>query len=183
VSDHIQTIVDPEASAAQALLSGARIWTWLVDEQIVGGAVVDVVGPHRIPGERAGAWLGEKRQLGDLVSGTYGDVSVTTEKTVFFNPDGPRLMRCPRGHAEPMSGTDETFLRAVDAWWSDSDDGWLRCAACKADHHLPTIRFEPAWAFGYLGVEFVNWPPVSTLLETLMGLCDGHRLVLLMRKQ
>ena len=76
---------------------------------------------------------------------------------------------------------DERYYDAVDAWVGGDDRATFACPKCSGAKLLTEWRGPWAWAFGYLGFEFWNWPPLSEGFLTEMNGRLGHRTMLIWR--
>jgi hypothetical protein len=48
--------------------------------------------------------------------------------------------------------------QAIDEWTNDTGNDKIQCPDCGNAHSIVDFNFEPAWAFGQLGLTFWNWP-------------------------
>lgn len=71
--------------------------------------------------------------------------------------------------------------RVIDAatLWRSGGTGILRCPSCEAGAHLRDWQFDPAWAFGHLGIAFWNWPQLADRFISDVSHKLAHRVVVI----
>lgn len=110
-------------------------------------------------------------------------VKVITGRTVFHSL-GAEQVTCPRcRHTTDLTGDGG---HGRDAWralsdtigvWFDGGCGEHPCPRCRGLVGLNDWTWSPPWGFGYLGIDFWNWPRLSPQLLTEVSERLGHRTV------
>ncbi|WP_141579520.1 hypothetical protein [Actinomadura sp. WMMA1423] len=183
MGDHFQIIVDLDATAADAAELGGRALDWLVREGIVRAGRTDCV-----PGARTGHPPGEKWAKAVLEPDwepTDG-LDIKKGRRVFLGGQGDaRYAICPRCAArtwfyterwEPIEEASTAFDEAIRTW-DATGEAKARCPSCEQDSDLTAWRWDgDYYAFGYLGLEFWNWPVFAPrFLADLARVLDDHR--------
>ncbi|WBO65572.1 hypothetical protein [Streptomyces camelliae] len=184
MGDTFQTIVDLDATAAEAPRLAGRVLDLLVAEGIVLAERADRSFGHHLPGPR---W-DRAVDPGDARWKPTDGLTVITGRTVFHGGQGEAdWARCPRCTATIRLYTEEydridaawePYGRAMDRW-DETGEADVDCPACATAVPLPEWTW--AWdyfAFGHLGFEFWNWPEFTEEFGTLIAdALDGHRTV------
>jgi hypothetical protein len=172
VGDRFQHVVDVEATAAEAPALAAGLTRWLVELGVIELAPAEraLGGPGHPPGPEAARATGG---AGAPASLHTNGVAVVSTRTVFDGGPDDGSARCPRC-AEDVGW--DVLGPAVDEWWAGGE-GVRPCPGCGAPGPLNGWRWEPAWAFGCLGLTFWNWPPLSADFVREIGERLGHRCV------
>jgi hypothetical protein len=185
MGDHFQTIVDLDATAADAPRLAQRVLDRLVTEGIVLAERTDCVLGQPLghpPGPR---WDKAVDPL-DADGKPYDGLAVHTGRTVFHGGQGEaEWARCPRCTATARLCTEEwerieaawrPFDQAMDLWYATGAAD-VDCPACAARIPLPDWTWgSDYWAFGYLGLEFWNWPEFTGEFRALVAeALGGHR--------
>lgn len=169
-----QTLADVEAGPDEAERLAAAIIRWLVSAEIVLPEVVESVGrkgrPHtgHVPGPRFADALVTPEYQPDVMS-------VVTTRTVFH--PGTYLsdhITCPS--CGLRLGQDD--MSDIVNQWYDGGDGIRGCARCGRSNGINEWVWDPPWAFGHLGFEFVCWPTLRPDFVAEMADRLGHRVVL-----
>jgi hypothetical protein len=168
MSDYYQTAVDLDADSQTAAATVAQLREWMISNEIIVPGESDCVlgrGLGHAPGknytlavERPDLHLNELRTNG---------VAFVAERTVFHAMMGDELtLKCSCcGKKFPQN---RAWSIAVDEWYKGSGPGTLSCEHCGAKASITEWQHDPPWAFGYVGVEFWNWPPLrSDFLKSL----------------
>ena len=114
-------------------------------------------------------------------------VAVYTEHHFFYSPHsaGPHTVTCPRCTTAGTEEGDlaERFGTAISTWY-ETGVADAECPACAATVPLSAWRWsDDVLAFGFLGFEFWNWPPLSEEFRTrVAALLPGHSTTYLMGK-
>lgn len=177
MGDRFQTIVDLDASPADAEALAHRVVEWLVAEGIVLADRTDCVlgrplghppGPH---------W--ERAVSDDGDHEPWDGLAVHTGSTGFTSgADMPGAAVCP--HCRAVTALDDDvwprFSTAMQAWY-ETGGASVTCPACAAAVAVPEWGWdESPLAFGHLGFEFWNWPDLTEDFHTrLAARLDGHR--------
>ncbi|HEY7200635.1 MAG TPA: hypothetical protein VIC57_10505 [Candidatus Dormibacteraeota bacterium] len=163
MSDGYQILADVDAGEDEAEPLGAAARSWL--------NAAGVVEPAGAPGPRyADAVL--EASPAPLATRPNG-LEVVTGRTVFHG-DGTGRVACP-GCSE---AADWDWLSEAIGDWDAGGDGRRTCPACGRPLGLNDWGWEPAWAFGFLGLRFWNWPPLRPAFVAEVGRRLGHRIVL-----
>lgn len=193
VGDHFQTVVDVEATLAEAERLVVDVRDWLISAGIVSAELTDCV---------LGADLGHPpgRSADEVVVGGYSwkhlwtnGLEIEVGRTVFDAGQGePWAVTCPYCTTEvPL--VDEQFVLVAEAWrpFADVLDGWAQgrdavmpCAACgRSVRPVDWQWADDYFALGHLGFTFWNWPPFRAEFVAEFGRrFGGHRVVLLAGK-
>ncbi|MFI9806481.1 hypothetical protein ACIHEJ_19355 [Streptomyces sp. NPDC052301] len=184
MGDTFQTVVDLDATAAEAPRLATRVLDRLVTEGIVLAERADRTFGHHLPGphwDRAVDPLDADRQPCD-------GLTVHIGRTVFHGgQDGPEWARCPRCTATTRLYTDdhdlidaswEPYARAIGLWHTTGTAD-VTCPACAVPVPLPDWAWaHDHFAFAHLGFEFWNWPEFTDEFPALIAeTLGGHRTV------
>jgi hypothetical protein len=67
------------------------------------------------------------------------------------------------------------WLEAVGSWASGNDAARYACGACASAQGLREWTGPWPWAFGHLGLEFWNWPPLKrAFVDQMHALVPGR---------
>jgi len=69
----------------------------------------------------------------------------------------------------------EPWHDAIDAWWAGDDAAVYACPKCGVPERLTEWRGEAPWYFGYLGLQFWDWSPLSERFIQEVTKQLGHR--------
>lgn len=187
MGNYFQTVVDLDATHADAhTLAGSGL-DWLVKEGIVRAELTDSVlgAPSGHP--PGPSWTKAVRQE-DLEP--TGGLKIETGRTVFNCGQGePWFAVCPHcagrvdfltDRLQEIEGAWEPFGAAIGAW-SDTGSAAVACPSCRRSGDLTAWTWSDHYfAFGYLGFEFWDWPDFSPgFLEAFSRALGGHRTVLM----
>jgi hypothetical protein len=172
LNDSFQTIVDLQATGDEAEALAALVLAWMVGEGIVEAASRDGwVGEGHAPGPRyTTAVVQPDSGLHKLWN---NGLEVVTGRTVFHSVDVDAIA-CP--HCQMAVVRD--WLRPAIQEWLAGAAGTRRCRGCGRVMGLNDWCWRPPWAFGYLGLQFWNWPPLTKRFVAEVGHRLGHRTVL-----
>lgn len=190
MGNHFQTLVDLDATQADASSVAARGLEWLVGEGIVRA-------------ERTGCVLGAPlgHPPGPLWAKAVGHedwepsdgLNIETGRTVFQGGQGDAMFAvCPHCAERVDLYTDEwdliesawaPFGKAMDVW-HDTGRADVTCPRCRRAGDLTTWTWDhDYYAFGYLGFEFWDWPEFSpAFLTRFTHALGGRRTVLVAGK-
>lgn len=177
MGDWFQRLADVQATGDEAAALGADLVKWLLKTEVVAGEPVDecvLGGTGYRPGRRYAEALADPAEDWFLKFQING-VEVVTERTVFDAGQGELCVLCPRCLNEVEF--DDVIEPGIAEWWSGAGNGDRACPRCGARSALNEWDWQPPWAFGYLGLEFWNWPPLSERFIDATGKRLGHRLV------
>ncbi|MEU9705812.1 hypothetical protein [Streptomyces sp. NPDC047981] len=187
MGSYFQTVVDLDATQADAhALAGSGL-DWLVTEGIVRAELTDCVlgAPSGHPPGPAWAMA-----VGQEDWEPSDGLRIETSRTVFNCGQGePMFAVCPycaarvdfyTARLEEIEGAWEPFGEAISAW-SDTGSAAVACLRCRRRGDLTVWTWsDDYFAFGYLGFEFWDWPDFSPgFLEGLSRALGGHRTVLM----
>lgn len=172
MGDYFQTIVDTEATEAEAPQLAERIVAWLVAEGMVEPDLVEgwtLGGPGRkaLPG--AVAAVEEKSTFDER----WGGLEVVAGKRMAFDSGQatlPEAARCPQCREE-TEFVDEDWEEDAEAWqpfseglyeWQNGGEGAVACGHC--DRETSVNRW--LWSHeslvpGCLGFTFWSWPELT----------------------
>lgn len=176
VGQHFQKLADIGAAGSDAPALAAELISWLVEAGIISGAAdagCVLAGTGYPPGPRyhdAVTTAGGDRVLSLRTNG----VAVVTGRTVFHGDPGADVS-CP-GCGTPVRFA-EVIAPAIGEWHAGAGNGSRPCPQCGTRHALNEWDWQPPWAFGYLGVEFWNWPPLSRTFAQRVSSRLGHRCI------
>lgn len=187
MGNYFQTVVDLDATHADARTLADIGLDWLVREGVVRAELTDCVlgAPSGHP--PGPSWA---KAVGQEDWEPSDGLRVETGRTVFNCGQGePRFAVCPHcaGRAdfytdrlEEIEGAWEPFSEAISAW-SDTDSAAVACPHCRRPGDLTAWTWsDDYFAFGYLGFEFWDWPDFSPgFLAGLSHALGGHRMVLM----
>ena len=170
--DSFQTIVDVQATEEQAEELGALVLAWMIGSGIVEPACRGGwVGEGHAPGPRyTAAVVQPDSRLHRLWD---NGLEVVTGRTVFHSVDVDAIT-CP--HCQ-MTAARELLKPAIQEWVAGAA-GTRRCGGCGRLMGLNDWCWQPPWGFGYLGLQFWNWPPLTKRFVAEVGRRLGHRTVL-----
>ncbi len=171
MGDTYQTLVDLEATEAEAERLAERVRDWLVGQGIVEAGPEDAevddaryaAGPH---------FARSLQEPEEAASGADG-LEVKVGRTVFFAV-GVEL-KC-RACGEVVEPDEEAWGEAVNAWYEGEDAVTVPCPECGHAERLTEWDGPYPWAFAHLGFEFWNWPPLSErFVQQVREQLGGHR--------
>ncbi|MFR9790617.1 hypothetical protein ACL07V_18475 [Streptomyces sp. MB22_4] len=189
MGDHFQTIVDLDATAADAPRLARRVLGVLVAEGVVLPEGTDRPFGGHLPGPHWHKAVGP----GETGWAPTDGLTVYTGRTVFHGGQGDaEWVRCPRCAATTPLLTDE-YDRIDAAWepygravsrWQETGEAAVTCPGCAAAVPLAEWTWaDDYFAFGCLGLEFWNWPEFGEAFRGLVAdALDGHRTTLVWGK-
>ena len=184
MSEWFQTIVDVEATAAQAPALAAATLAWLIDEDIVLPEATDCVltDTGHAPGRSyASIVTAPDPHLRTLRT---NGLRVITDRTVFWSA-GIEQIVCPHcawvirftiGHHSGPDENWEAVSKTIGVWYDTGQTAHC-CPSCQRMVPLNDWCWQPQWGFGYLGFKFWNWPPITDEFAATLSSRLGHRTV------
>ncbi|WP_189893463.1 hypothetical protein [Streptomyces xantholiticus] len=185
MGDHFQTIVDLDATPAEASALAVRALDWLVREGIVLAKRTDCVLGARLgnpPGEH---WA---KAVSEPDWEPTDGLKIETGRAVFHGGQGDaQYATCPRCASrtyfytetwDSIEGASEAFDGAFNAW-RKTGEATVTCQHCGSASDLRAWTWaDDYFAFAYLGFEFWNWPEFAPqFLADFAQVLDGHRVV------
>jgi hypothetical protein len=182
MGDYYQTIADIDADAQSAGELAKRLCEWMISRRIIvpekSDCVMDKTLGHS-PGENYE--LAAKQTNDLLFKLTTNGARFISERTVFYAGGGkdPTLV-CPR--CDMRFEYNDEWSAAIGEWFEGKGPGLLACVHCHAEAPITEWQHDPLWAFGYLGVEFWNWPDLRPEFIDDVSKFLGHRVRLVRGK-
>jgi len=185
MSDHSQIIVDIEVGAEDAERLGSAVFDWLVGNGVVEREGTDsVLGGlgHRPGRSYRNALEPGENDTGFLTLRTNG-LEIRTGRTVFdAGGNYPLELDCDACQYQVRSKSESSaFLDRAVSWDKGDDRVTFACPRCGQARPLREWRGQFQWGFGYLGLEFWNWPPLSEEFIQSVTRQLRHRTVLVRR--
>jgi DNA-directed RNA polymerase subunit RPC12/RpoP len=190
MGNHFQTVVDLDATQADASALAARGLGWLVAEGIVSAERTDCVLGAPLGHPPGPLWT----KAVDHQDWEPGDgLNIETGRTVFHGGQGDAgYAVCPHCAGRVDLYTDawdliesawEPFGKAMDVW-QDTGLAAVACPRCGRSGDLTRWAWDyDYYAFGYLGFEFWDWPEFSPgFLDRFSHALGGHRTVVVRGK-
>jgi hypothetical protein len=181
MSDFAQVLVDLDVRDDDAAMLGESIRIWLAGTQIIEPEPSDsgLSGVAYRPGPKVRAAL-----AADTTDMSFRDLKVNglhieVGRTVHDAGGNGIELGCDL--CAEVFVPDERYYDAVEAWVCGDDRATFACPKCGGPKLLTEWRGPWAWAFGNLGFEFWNWPPLSEGFLTAMNGRLGHRTMLIWR--
>ncbi|MFC8273255.1 hypothetical protein ACFUJR_12140 [Streptomyces sp. NPDC057271] len=185
MGNHFQTVVDLDATAAQAPTLARHALEWLVTEGIVRAEPSDCVLGAPLghpPGPRwASAVAIEDRE-------PCGGLRIEVGRTAFHGGQGDaQYATCPHCASrtalytddwDHVEGASEPFDRAMSAWRA-TGSATVDCVHCGRAGELADWTWaDDFYAFGHLGFEFWDWTEFDPrFLDAFAAALGGHRVV------
>ena len=184
MGDHFQTIVDLDATAADAEPLARRVLAGLVEEGIVLADWTDCVLGRPLGHPPGPNW--SRSVAGKVTRDPCDGLAVHVGRKVFHGcPGGLEAAVCPRCSTTTRLVDDEwamineawaPFVDAIGTWHA-TGAARVRCPACARRVPLRDWAWtDDYFAFAHLGFEFWNWPELTAEFRSrVAGLFDGHR--------
>jgi len=177
VGTYQQTVVDLDVSAQEASTYGRRGREWLENEGIIRavpwrGDMAYLAGPRWREAVEVPSW-DWRAGVRDVKEEPCGELRVVTGRTVFAAAPGPAVPAiCPRCAAPVPDGPVE----AIGTWY-ETGSADVDCPACGRDAPLRDWEWtDDCVAFGYLGFQLDDWPPLRPrFADSLRRALGGHR--------
>jgi len=185
MGDHFQTLVDLDATAADAQELAIRALAWLVDEGIVSPERTDCVLGAREGNPPGAQWANAVIEPDWAPS---DGLKIETERTVFWGGQGDaQYAKCPQCAGQTtfyteswdyIEGSRDAFSAAMEVW-HETGEATVTCQDCAKASALSSWRWaDDYFAFGYLGFEFWNWPEFDPrFLTDLARVLGDHQVV------
>jgi hypothetical protein len=195
MGEHFRTIVDRTATAHDAPALARKLIDSMIGQRIIRAERTDCAlgSTGYPPGENVeealAMWTPEStpgvrlpldQVASQLRSMALNGVVAVIHRTVFHNfGAGLDVVRCPLCQANDL---ESDWSEAVSRWYHGDDLAAFQCTFCNEESPITDWIFDPPWAFGNLGFEFWNWPPMRrTFIEKVASIL-GHRVVLVSGK-
>lgn len=181
MGDWFQSVIDPEASEAEAPALAERLLQWFIDEGIVVAVPSDCTlgDSGYAPGPSYARAVGSPNEL--LLKLRTNGLEVVSKRSVFHNGGLGVELVCTScgGRFDPPRGL---WSGAVGEWYDRRGPGLLACPGCQAMRPITEWQHDPPFGFANLGFTFWNWPNllddfVSEIAERL-----GHHVVVVLGK-
>jgi hypothetical protein len=187
MGDTFRTIVDREATLAEAPTLADHVSSWLIEQRIIACIRTDCILGSREgypPGPRFAYALDKSQDpLGIFATGTRrlstNGLDIVMGRTVFDSGQGGQIL-CPSCGKEPASW--EGWQDAIAEWLGSSGPALLKCTLCGREAPVTEWKYDPPWAFGNLGFTFWNWPPFSQSFVAEISRILGHPTVVICGK-
>lgn len=179
MGDHYQTIADIDSDAASAESAAQGIRDWMISERIIRSQPSDCALGEPLgyaPAERYALAVEEYPRLFTLRT---NGVAFIAKRSV-FHAGGAFELVCSECHNRFAGG--EMWSDAVSRRFSGDSVGVLSCPKCGFQTSIVEWQHDPVWAFGYVGINFWNWPPLRTDFITQVRNLLGHRVRLVVGK-
>jgi hypothetical protein len=174
MGDHYQTAADLDADVRTAEATVARLREWMVSQQIIVAHASDcVLGKHLGPAPGKNYTLAAREPSPFLFELHTNGVAFIAKRTVFYSCGiGDITLVCSA--CGKRFESNDAWSGAINEWFIESGKGILSCEHCGAVAPITEWQHDPPWAFGYVGVEFWNWPPLREDFLTALGEVVGH---------
>lgn len=155
MGDWFQSVVDPEATEAEAPTLADSVLRWLVAEGVVvperSDCTLGEAGHAPGPSYVKATGLPDKHLLTLWTNG----LAVVSTRTVFHKGGLGFDIVCSScgGRFEPPDGL---WADAVGEWYDRNGPGPLACPGCKAVRPITAWRHDPPLGFANLGFTFWN---------------------------
>ncbi|MFG2771060.1 hypothetical protein [Streptomyces sp. NPDC048350] len=185
MGNHFQTVVDLDATAAEAPVLARRALDWLVAEGIVRAEQTDCVFGAPL-GHPPGPHWASAVAIEDWEPG--GGLRIEAGRTVFHGGQGEaEYAACPQCAArtafygeewDEVEGAWEPFGRAMSTWHT-TGSATVDCVHCGRAGELSDWAWaDDYYAFGHLGFEFWDWTEFAPrFLDAFAATLGGHRVV------
>ena len=183
MGDHFQTLVDVDATPAEAAELASRALDWLVREAIVCAERTECVLSAPLGNPPGRGWA---KAVADPGWEPRDGLKIETGRTVFHGGQGgAQYATCSQcaGRTwfyteswETIDGADGAFFDAIKVW-HETGEATVTCPSCNRVSDLTSWRWaDDYFAFGYLGFEFWNWPEFTPrFVNEFAQVLDGHR--------
>ena len=172
MSDNFISLVPRNVSKSEVSVIADKVIKWLCRQNIITDIRTDCVlgSDDGYPPGANFESVTDGNEDGLLSLQTNG-LALLTEKQVFDNGShGVEAVSCPNcGH----NIIDMNWGDLINEWQNETGEDKIICQNCQSTNSIVDYKFDPAWAFGYLGFTFWNWPPFKESFirdfETLTG--------------
>jgi len=168
-----EIIVDRDVTEAEAPRLAEQMRVWLIEREIIEAEpTAQYMGEYR-PGPAYPSTLQEPNPSPETVNG----FELVVGRTVFHRLS---LELTCKACGARVSGEDESWELepwhdAIDAWWSGDASAVYACPKCGAPERLTEWSGDAPWYFGYLGLQFWDWSPLSERFIQEVTKQLGHR--------
>lgn len=176
---YTQSVMDRQTfDTDEAKRLGECIVAWLVEQEIILHKIADCCyGPGYLPGPhymRACGGIPESSReadYADFLKYAPNGMELSTKRNAFFNGQGEYgPTRCPHCAAEHDI---DLYYKASDEWLKGGN-GELECTQCG--RIAPVTAWEhDDLLFGTLGIQFWDWPDLSSGFLLELEQLTGHR--------
>ena len=201
MGDNSQIIVDTDAGLKDAEELAVVVREWLVTEEIIdadpGDSVREHIGGHRLGpnypsviepnSDRAQISWENGVSAARRVDCIGGRLEFLIGRRVFDAGGNGIELHCES--CEEILVNEQVFdahprgyMDAVGRWFDGDDRVSFPCPSCGKDRLLTEWRGPFPWAFGYLGFQFWNWPPLSREFVQRLTQKLGHCTVLVYQR-
>ena len=174
MGDYYQTAADLDADLQTAKEVAARLRDWMISKEIIVAATSDCVlsrGGGHAPGKNY--TLAAEKPASSLFETRPNGVSFIAERTVFYSAGNEIALVCAA--CGKGFGSNDSWDAAVGNWFKEHGSGLLACPHCGVEAPITEWPHDPPWAFGNVGLEFWNWPPLKPEFLKALGDLTGHR--------
>jgi len=182
MSDWYQIIADIDATAESAEDFANRLREWMISHRIIATEKTDCVlgkDPGHAPGENYVRAAEESD--GQLFKTRPNGVTFVAEKTIFYSGGVAEIYLICSACGARFKQND-AWSDALGDWYKSGGTGWLECERCAKRVPITEWQHDPPWAFGYVGVEFWNWPRLRPAFIAEATSLLGHRVRLIYGK-
>lgn len=179
MSDNSQAIVDVDATEEEAPRLAEELLAWFSAEGIVKPDPSDCIlgeGLGYAPGPRFFVALEDPSAADGLLTLPSDGLRIATGRQVFDTGGNGIGLHCAACGATFEPGPE--WIDAVEEWDGGNDAAAFACPSCNHKQRLADWRGPWAWGFGRLGLEFWNWPPLSSEFIRSVEQRLKHRTVL-----
>ena len=178
MGDWFQTIVDRDATVAEAEQLSKRVVTELVKRGIVSPTLTDCVLGSDLGYPPGSNYLEavEEQDGGFLDLWTNG-LDIIVGRTVFDSGQGGFQLICGQCSSRVDYAGPSKWSDAVEEWYDGKGAGIFVCPICNYSQAITEWQFDPPWGFGNLGLTFWNWPPLKENFVKEMGILLEHRTI------
>jgi hypothetical protein len=182
MGNYYQTIADLDAEEHSAEASVDCVRKSLISRGIIAPRQTDCVLGHsngHAPGDNYTAAVEEP--CSHLFQLRTNGVAFIAKRSVFYSCGvGEITLLC--SSCAKQSPVDSLWRNALDDWYTARGRGMLACVQCGIESPITEWQHAPPFAFGCLGIEFWNWPPLRQEFVQTIGQLLGHRLRLVYGK-
>lgn len=175
MGEWFQTIVDREASLVEAQELASTVLEFLINQGIIEAEMkvcgLDRDGMGYPPGHNCLQVVDETEPTSfrPKVNG----LQVIVERSVFDSGQGGFELTCPQ--CQTKNTNVKKWQDAVQEWYDNKGDGLLECSHCNVATPVTDWNYESTIAFGNLGFQFWNWPPLKESFVSDIAQLLAHR--------
>lgn len=119
-------------------------------------------------------WLTDQKVVDDA---NRGFIKFVTGRQVVTAMENGIELTCSVCHAD-FEPDQDAWGSACQAWFDGDDRATFACPICGNVESLRDWRGPCQWGFGYVSIEFWNWPPLSDAFVRAVSERLRHRTVL-----